>query len=116
MVESENLKNLRDILRLSQTEFAASIGLKQGQYSKIERGASSLTNEAAGQIMTVYNVNPYWWFFGEKPMFTTDQKSTYEMSENEWKDKYYRVLEENSILYKKLYKEEEEKNKNLGKE
>ena len=57
----ERLKQIRIHLGLSQDKFSASIGLKQGSYSDIERGRVKALSESVMLLLKItYNVNPDW--------------------------------------------------------
>ena len=57
----ERLKQIRNHLGLSQEKFAASLGLKQGSYSDIERGKVKSLSESGMMLLKItYNINPDW--------------------------------------------------------
>lgn len=58
---SERLKQIRTYHRLSQEKFSASLGLKQGSYSDIERGRVKALSESVLMLLKInYNINPVW--------------------------------------------------------
>lgn len=67
---AERIKHLRkDILKLTQGEFADSLGLKQNNISNIERGINRLTKKNIDFISFLYNVNPEWLTTGKGDIF-----------------------------------------------
>ncbi len=62
MVElSERLKQIRNYHGLSQEKFSASLGLKQGSYSDIERGRVKSLSESVMMLLKInYNINADW--------------------------------------------------------
>lgn len=69
----ERLKRLRNLLGLSQKEFAEGIGIKQSSYSLIEQGQRSLADRYVKSICAVYDVNEKWLLTGEEPIFANTQ-------------------------------------------
>lgn len=66
----ERLKSLRkNILSLSQEEFANSIGLKKSAISDIERGKAKLTERNLQAICQTFDVNEDWLRNGIEPIF-----------------------------------------------
>ena len=64
------LKQLRkDILKLSQEEFASNIGLKKSAISDIERCKANLTERNIKAICQTFNVNEDWLRNGNEPIF-----------------------------------------------
>jgi transcriptional regulator with XRE-family HTH domain len=58
---SERLKQIRTFHGLSQEKFSASLGLKQGSYSDIERGRVKALSESVLMLLKInYNINPKW--------------------------------------------------------
>jgi transcriptional regulator with XRE-family HTH domain len=66
------IKRLREVLRLSQGEFAEKIGLKRAAVSLIEIGKSNLTEQNIKLICLIMNVNESWIRTGEGPMFNKE--------------------------------------------
>lgn len=61
MTVNERVKYLRkNVLHLSQSDFAASIGLKQTGVSYMERDGSSVTDQTIKAICLIYNINEEW--------------------------------------------------------
>ncbi|MBO9612284.1 MAG: helix-turn-helix transcriptional regulator [Dyadobacter sp.] len=64
MFDYQRVRILREHLQLSETQFAKKIGVAQSTYHRFEKGAASLTAEAIGEIVTLFDVNPYWLLLG----------------------------------------------------
>lgn len=66
----ERLKFLRkNILKLTQEEFAKSIDISRSNYGSLETGAVSLTNRNFKMICTKYNISEIWLREGIEPIF-----------------------------------------------
>ena len=66
----ERLKQIRTHYGFSQDKFSASLGLKQGSYSDIERGRVKTLSERSIMLLKItYNVNPDWITNENGPMF-----------------------------------------------
>lgn len=65
----ERLKKLRNVLGLTQTEFAEKLCIKQSAYSSIESGKTKLNDRYISQICMVFNVNEHWLRTGEGSIF-----------------------------------------------
>ena len=63
------IKKIRKHFKLSQSEFAESLGHGRGVIENIELGRVSPKPILLQQICKVYNVDPYWLETGEGPMF-----------------------------------------------
>ena len=77
MFDSQRIKRLREILELSETQFAKKIGVAQSTYNRIEKGTASLSAEALSEIVTIFNVDPSWLLLGiggDNPIFTSNKK------------------------------------------
>ena len=67
---NERLRAVRETLNKSQSEFASSIGLKQGSYSDIEKGKTkSITTQTIMLLEYVHNVNIDYLYTGNGDMF-----------------------------------------------
>lgn len=62
--ENERLKNLREDLKLSQTLFAQTLGIKAGSLSDIERGRIGISASLLKELANKYKVNPTWILLG----------------------------------------------------
>ena len=60
MTPNERVKELRNKLGLSQSEFAERLGLKQGSYSDIERGRNNISQTVILLLEKQFNVNREW--------------------------------------------------------
>lgn len=69
----ERLKKLRNLLGLSQKEFAEGIGIKQSSYSLIEKGQRPLADRYIKSICMAYDVNEKWLLTGQEPIFANTQ-------------------------------------------
>lgn len=84
------LKQLRkDILKLSQEEFAKKIGISRANVGNIEYGRVTLTERNIKTICEVFNVNEDWLRNGNEPIFVSPEKNvlenlknTYNLSDN----------------------------------
>jgi transcriptional regulator with XRE-family HTH domain len=56
MVLSDNIKNIREKKNLKQIEVAMHIGVDKSAYSKIEKGARSLTVEELQKMAQLFNM------------------------------------------------------------
>ncbi|CAG5068522.1 hypothetical protein DYBT9623_01253 [Dyadobacter sp. CECT 9623] len=68
---------LRTLLQLSETQFAKRIGMAQATYHRFEKGTASLNADAIGEIIRIFNVDPFWLLFGEggsEPIFSTTKE------------------------------------------
>lgn len=71
---NSRLKELRkDILKLSQAEFAKKIKITQAGLSKLEIGSSVLTERTISMICTTFNVNEEWLKYGTKPIMISKE-------------------------------------------
>lgn len=70
MTINERVKYFRkDILHINQTEFAASLGMKQTGVSYMERDGSTVTDQTIKSICLLYNVNEDWLRYGTEPIY-----------------------------------------------
>ena len=68
----ERIRYLRkDVLGMNQTEFAERLGLKQGSFSSIESGSSTVTDRTIKAICMVFNVREEWLRTGEGEMYSS---------------------------------------------
>lgn len=71
---NDRIRYLRkDVLDLTQTEFAEKIGLKQAGMSAIEQGNVAITDRVIKTICTVFNVSESWLRTGEGEMYSKDE-------------------------------------------
>lgn len=69
----ERIRYLRkDVLGMNQTEFAERLGLKQGSFSSIESGSSTVTDRTIKAICMVFNVREEWLRTGEGEMYSPE--------------------------------------------
>lgn len=64
MFDYQRVRRLREYLQLSESQFAKKIGVAQSTYNRFEKGTASLTAEAISEIITLFDVNPYWLLLG----------------------------------------------------
>ena len=70
MTINERVKHFRkDVLHISQTEFAVSLGMKQTGVSYMERDGSTVTDQTIKAICLLYNVNEEWLRTGSGEMY-----------------------------------------------
>ncbi len=67
----ERLKKIRKTIRLTQSQFAASLGLGQSTYAMMEVGKRDILDRHIKTICALYNVNEEWFRTGEGDMFRT---------------------------------------------
>lgn len=68
----ERIRYLRkDVLGMNQTEFAERLGLKQGSFSSIESGSSTVTDRTIKAICMIFNVREEWLRTGEGEMYSS---------------------------------------------
>jgi len=60
---------LRELLDLSQREFAESVGITQGALSQLEAGKSKLSLDSITKISNTFNVNCNWLIHGQREVF-----------------------------------------------
>lgn len=65
----KRLKELRHVLRISQTDFGKRIGLKQSSIAGYETGMRKPLNAVISSICKEFNVNEQWLRTGNGPMF-----------------------------------------------
>lgn len=68
------IKELRKLLKLSQREFGAIIGIRGSSESDIENGRCKVTERIIIAICAKFNVNEKWLRTGEGHMFNEDDK------------------------------------------
>ena len=66
---------LRELLQMSQTEFARKISISQGALSQIESGRSRLSMETLKNLSSEFNVNCNWIVNGKGDIFYSRSKS-----------------------------------------
>lgn len=70
MTINERIRYFRkDVLKLNQTAFAESIGMKQRGASGMEQDGATVTDRAIKSICMAYNVNEDWLRNGTEPMY-----------------------------------------------
>ena len=73
MTINERICHLRkDILKLNQTDFAETIGMKQRGVSGMEQNNATVTDKTIKTICLVYNINEDWLRDGKDPMYITE--------------------------------------------
>jgi phage repressor protein C with HTH and peptisase S24 domain len=70
--ENERIKILRLELKFAQGDFANELGLKQGSYSDIERGRTTISSSVMRVIQQKWNISPNWLILGKGPMYLHD--------------------------------------------
>lgn len=68
------IKEIREILKLTQDEFSSNIGLKRSSLSDIERGGAPITERTIIAICSKFNVNEEWLKTGKGEMFNIIDK------------------------------------------
>lgn len=67
------IKEIRNALSLTQTDFAQRIGLSQTSLAMIEVGKRTFSNKHIKLICSEFNVNEKWLRYGEGDMFNSNQ-------------------------------------------
>ncbi|WPB40005.1 helix-turn-helix domain-containing protein [[Clostridium] scindens] len=83
MEPNKRLKELRNVLGLSQEEMGKKLGVTRGALCKIELGSRKVTEQMALSICREFRVNYYWLTNGEGEMFIgTPQSVVDEIAED----------------------------------
>ncbi len=69
------IKELINELNISQTEFAASIGMTKSNVSKLVKGSINLTDSNIKLLCIQYDINEQWLRTGEGEMFDTSNEN-----------------------------------------
>ena len=72
---NERIKELREILNLTQNEIALKIGVTKSNISRIEKGITTLTERIVKDICREFNVNEEWLRFGTGEIFKEESFS-----------------------------------------
>lgn len=80
----DRIKDLRKMLKLTQEEFGARIGLKKNSLSQIESKKNSLSPQNVLAVCREYGVNEKWLVSGEGEMFAPVDRKTKLLA---WADK-----------------------------
>lgn len=75
----ERLKKLREVLNLSQQEFANRIGVKRGAIANYEVGRNTPVDAVFSLICREFNVREEWLRTGEGEMFNPEPQNNYEV-------------------------------------
>jgi transcriptional regulator with XRE-family HTH domain len=73
--ERDRITMLRELLQMSQTEFARKIGISQGALSQIESGRSRLSMETLKNLSSEFNINCNWIVNGKGNIFFSSAKA-----------------------------------------
>ena len=73
MINGERVRAVRKQLGLSQTEFAARMGMTQGYVTNIERNIREVNSRLAKLICDTYSVSETWLVSGEGDMFQDNE-------------------------------------------
>ena len=84
---NKRLLDFRNSLSMKQGEFAASLGIKQGTLSDIERNRIGVSNRVIQQLEKVYEINRGWFHTGEGNKFlvknlNSEQTESENLSQN----------------------------------
>lgn len=66
---NERLRNLREILKLTQNEFGNQIGMSGSTISDIENNRTPVTEKTIIAICSKFKVNEEWLRYGKEPIF-----------------------------------------------
>jgi len=69
---SQRIRNIREILGLSQNEFANKINRTSNFIAQIESGRSNISEKTKTAICSTYHINPDWINYGIGDMFKAD--------------------------------------------
>ena len=69
------IKELRNVKKLNQLDFADKIGIKQSPLSQMESGKILPSIETLSKIIRVFNISYSWLIDGEGDMFLEETKS-----------------------------------------
>lgn len=75
----ERLKKLREVLNMSQQEFANRIGVKRGAIANYEVGRNTPVDAVFTLICREFNVREEWLRYGEGEMFNPEPQNNYEV-------------------------------------
>lgn len=67
---NNRFKELRNYLKLTQSDFAEKIGIKGSSYCDIENGKAPITERTIITICSIFNVNRKWLETGKGEMFS----------------------------------------------
>lgn len=80
MTINERIKYFRkEILHMSQTEFAAKLGMKQTSVSTFEQLGATVTQHTLHTICLAFNINEEWLRYGTEPIYKPN--STFSLDE-----------------------------------
>lgn len=98
---NQRVKLLRKALVLSQSEFAAELGVSASIISKVESEEQEPTPKLLSRVMDHFHVNGEWLIYGKGELsFVKPEKKA---ASDPWKDITYKELKENnSYLQRKL--------------
>jgi len=94
---SERLKEIRKELRLTQDEFANSLGLKIRTYASYERAENEPPYSMLVKLCETYNINANWLLCGMSNMFN---QKPFEQSEDELEQKVVEVMKKYGVIEK----------------
>ncbi|WEK21312.1 MAG: helix-turn-helix transcriptional regulator [Candidatus Pedobacter colombiensis] len=72
----QRIRIVREVLKIKQGVFAASLGISQSLLSKIEKEQRTIPIELIINICLIYNVGGDWILLEEGPMFKKGMKAT----------------------------------------
>ncbi len=100
---NERFAKIRNDLRLSQSDFAQGIGIRQASVSDIERGKIELNNKIIIALNTKFNISFNWLFYGIGDMY--QKKNPILFTEKEGNPLIIRTIEDGEPVY--MYTEKE---------
>src|SRR5690554_4805431 len=74
IMSGSRIIELRDLLKLSQQEFANQVGITQGALSQLESQKSKLSLDTIAKISRTFGVDCNWLVTGDSKIFHDDKK------------------------------------------
>lgn len=69
-------KYAREHLKITQVDFANSLGFKNSYFSAIEKGDRNISQHVLIKLAKVYNISPTWVLLGQGAMFLNEIQTT----------------------------------------
>lgn len=106
---NDRIKKIREKLGVNQSEFASSLGLKQGSYSDIERGkVETISSPVIFLLQQKYKVNIEYLYTGRGSMFKGEEKNNSEQISDNQNDPNMEAKEKELQMLRELLKSKDE--------